>query len=570
MRLLFTRGRVILLIGLVVNVCILIGYLALDRYYSNTTVVPNVGGEYVEGVVGAPVSLNPLTAISDVDRDICSLVFSGLTKIGANNQIVGDLALHWDISADNLTYTFALRHDVKWHDGQPFTAQDVVFTIKTIQDPNYPGPLNIRGNWLGVDVQAPDDYTVQFKLSGPYAAFLENTSIGIVPQHLLSKVNIADLLKNDFNKNPIGTGAYRLGQVKSLGDQAVSAALPYFSDFYGKPPYIRTLTLRFYSNFDDMLSDFRSHKVLGMQQVPSSSFKQVEDLHNAQILHATLPQYQAVFFNTKSDKTYLQDVKVRQALSLAIDRKQLIKDVLGGRGDAVDGPLVSSSWAYTPPKDAITYDVAKARQILADDGWKDTDGDGILEKNNVKLAVTILTDDQADRYQTAKDVTTMWTAIGVQANTKSFLLGVFIDTYLRKRDYDAVLFGQNLSWDPDIYAYWHSSQINDPGLNISLLNDTKVDKLLEDARKLTDQQKRQDKYAELQQAIRDDAPAAFLYSPWYTYVVSSAIHNVTLPIMINSQDRFGDLSAWYMDTKRVKLTTKAAAKPVTVNHDEDL
>jgi peptide/nickel transport system substrate-binding protein len=382
---------------------------------------------------------------------------------------------------------------------------------------------------------------------------MENTVLGILPEHLLSGIPAADLPDQPFNQAPVGTGPYRFDQVKSRADSIASMSLHAWSGYYGAAPLIPTVAFIFYDNDQDLIAALRTRAVDAIHQIPSSGYDEIKELRNINILSTQLPQQQAVFFNTKG-KDILQNAALRKAFALAIGRDRIVDEVLHGQATVADGPLPKSSWAYVPP--VIETEISgpdQARQILADAGYTDTDNDGYLDMEGAVLGFDLLSDDNQERSQIALMIAEMEKQIGVKVDVKLFGVGTFINDYLRTRNYDAVLIGQNYTWDPDVYAYWDSSQIGDPGLNISQYANNKVDKLLEDARRLSDNAKRREKYTEFQRLIREDVPAVFLYTPLYHFAVNKAIHNVQLGFVMKPSDQYSTLSSWYIKTKRVKM-----------------
>jgi len=539
------------MVGLALAFAVIVGWVSIDHYLSTTTLVPDTGGEYVEGIVGRPVAINPVLAISDADRDICSLVFSGLTRIDDQGRLMPDLARSWEISEDNLSYTFHLRDDALWQDGEPFSADDVVFTIGLVQSAEFPGPITLRNSWLGVTVEKTDALTVVFTLQDPYAPFIENTILGILPRHRLENVAAGSLSDDIFNREPVGTGPFSFGKIVQTGQEVEAVVLEANLKYYEKAPYLESVRFRFFDDSQSMITALRQHSMEGIHLVTPDIAREVSEIRNLAQVSSSIPRYQAVFFNTQG-KAFLQEVAVRQALSLSIDRQRIIDEAVGGQAIIADGPLTQASWAYTPPSETVSFDLDRARTLLSDAGWSDEDQDGILEKDGEKLSFNLLSDDAPERVQAALLIADMWKQVGVSVEVRLFGVGTFIDEYLRKRDFDAVLFGQSLSWDPDIYAYWHSTQVSDPGLNISSYSNPKVDKLLEDARRLVKVEDRQKKYAEIQTVIRADAPAAFLFIPNYVYAVRDTIHEVKAVILFRPSDRFKDIVQWYEREKRVK------------------
>ncbi|HDS11681.1 MAG TPA: hypothetical protein ENN77_02130, partial [Candidatus Wirthbacteria bacterium] len=526
--------------------------ILVRQYLSNTTVVPDYGGEYVEGAVGRPININPVLVISDIDRDLVSLLFQGITRVDSNGKLVGDLAKSWEISEDRLSYTFYLRDNVFWHDKEPFTADDVIFTLGLITKPDFPGSFTLRNNWLGVEVQKIDDYAIKFVLQDPNAAFLENTIIGILPEHIWQDIDIQELALSNLNQVPIGTGPFSWVGFRREEDKIIGAELDFFPDYWGKKPYIGKIVFKFYDNRDDLLLAYQTKSIQGMSRLGAHNLSDVREYRNTNLLQAFFPRYQAVFFNTASEKQFLKDPVVRRALSLAVDRQQIVSEVIKNDAQIMDGPLMRSSWAYVPrSEDQPLFDPALAQNMLDEAGWLKNE-DGIRQKDDMRLSFNLLTDDEEERFETAFMIQQMWQEIGVEVQVRAFVVGTFIDDYLRPRNYDSVLFGQTLSWDPDVYAFWHSSQMGENGLNIANYSDDRVDKLLEDGRRLLDSKSRVDKYHDFQQIMRTDSPAVFLYSPAFNYAVSREINNVELGFMLRPSDRFQTIANWYINTKRVR------------------
>jgi len=551
---LWTRGRIVLIVGVLINLAVLTGWLWMDHYYRTTVEVPAFGGEYIEGLVGRPINLNPLVAISDADQDINSLIFSGLTRIDREGQLVGNLAREWEISEDRLTYTFRLYDEILWHDGTPFEAEDVVFTINLIQDPNFSGSFIVRNNWAGVEVEEIDPLTVRFTLRDPYAPFLENTTIGILPAHLLQNISGAELLTASFNKAPIGTGPYRFGEVESEGSDVLSLSLKAYRFHHRVSPLIETIRFRFYPNAQEAFEGLRQRHVHALSNLPPELKEELENLRNVEIFKGTLPNYQAVYFNTK--RPLFEDVRVRRALAHMTDRRALIDQVMGGRAQIADGPLPRNSWAYTTPHDTTpTYDPEKAAALLEEAGWT-LNENGIRQKDDMLLQFALISDDHEERRKAAFHLAEQWAEIGVWVDVRLFGVGTFIEDFLRRREFDAAIFGQNTYWDPDLYAYWHGSQINDPGMNLSRFEHGRLDRQLEDGRRLASTRERRERYVVVQEIIREDVPAIFLYTPEYNFVANRLVKGISVGYFARPSDRLRTVANWYIETKRVKIITE--------------
>lgn len=551
----FSRSLLVLLVGFLLNLTILGGWLYVDGYYSNTTLIPKRGGEYVEGVLDEPVTLNPLISVKDTDRDITGLIFNGLTTIDSTGRMVGDLAERWNISEDNLTYTFELRQDIFWHDGEPFDADDVIFTVRLIQDETFPGSPFLANGWKGIEIERINDYALAFTLQDPFSPFMDNTLVGILPEHLLNGVTASELPDLPFNSKPVGTGPFAFSEISAQGNTVNFLRLQRNDRFFRQDSYIEFIRFRFYSSNEALVEAMRQGEVHAIRRATGSILSDIQELEeDFTIYSGNTPGYQAVFFNLQGNNPFLKEAPIRQALSLAIDRKRVIDEIVHGAARPVDGPILETSWAYTPPPENWEdFNLERARQTLADLGFADVDSDGFVERDGQTLAFTLYSDDDPDRSRLAFLLAEMWQGVGAKVDVNLFGLGTFVDTYLRPRNYDALLFGHGLTWDPDVYSHWHSTQAKDPGTNVSAYSNERLDKVLEDARRLTDRGKRQERYTEFQRVIRESYPAVFLYTPSYLYPVSKEVKDVQLGYLQRPSDRFANIHRWYIDEERVEI-----------------
>ena len=506
------------------------------------------GGQYTEAVVGKTRFINPiLSQTNDIDADLVTLTFSSLLKTGENGQLENDLTDNYEVSEDKLTYTFHIKQNVLWHDGEKLTADDIVYTIKTIQDSSYYSPL--IANWQGVRAEKVDDYTVNFILKNTYAPFLNNLTFGILPQHLWQQVLANEFPLSELNFQPIGSGPYALDSFKKdKSGKIISIELRVSDTYYGNKPYVKKITFKFYASEEEAISAFNRKEVKGVNYISPGNLSKVADIDKKNINRLSIPRYYAVFFNQTQSKA-LADKTVRLALSYATDKNKLIADVLKGEGQKIDSPITPQLLGYNP--NIKTYDFAKehAQNILTEAGWVDKDNDGVREKGDEKLAFTLIATDWTDIAATAMEMQGMWKEIGANVEIKT--AENIQDEYIKTRAYQALLFGEILSYDPDPFAFWHSSQKKDPGLNLALYDNGAVDKILEEARKETDSNLRAQKYQEFQNLVVEDVPAIFLYSPNYIYLQDKSIQGLSAKNIITPSDRFNNVEKWYMKTTRV-------------------
>lgn len=535
----------IALVGLVLLAAVL-GYLSLTL---TTRVVPDRGGTYVEGVAGTFRYINPvLCQYNDVDIDLCHLVFSGLTTNDATGQVVPDLARNWKISDDGLTYTFYLRRDARWHDGVPVTANDVVFTVQTLQDPDYAGPPGMAELWRNVRAEKVDNYTVNFILETPYAPFLDGTSVGLLPFHVLATVPAEELPEHDFNAAPVGTGQFRVEEATSE-----HVILQANAGFYRGRPNLDRIEFRFYPDYQAVFRAYEHKEVMGIGRVLVKDLGQVQQGQTLNLYSAPLSGYTLVFLNLTNP--ILEDVLVRQALLLALDRQSMVDDFLGGQGIVADSPIVPFSWAYDTGIQRSSYDLEQAKTLLDEAGWRDEDGDGIREKDGEPLRLSLLTNDDEIRVRIMEAIVERWGEMGVNVLPQTTNISTLVGDFLKPRRFDAVLFGwSNLPGDPDPFPQWHSSQIDAEGQNYCGYANGEVDQLLEEGRRVHDGEEREELYLQFQQVFAEEVPALLLFYPIYNYAVDSRVKGVQVGPMIDSGGRFYSVSDWYIKTRRMLVT----------------
>ena len=540
--------------------------------------IPARGGAISEGVVGAPRFINPVLAFSDADLDMVSLVYSGLMRKDKDGSLKTDLAKSYEMSDDGLTYTFILKDNIYFHDNKPVTPDDIVYTINQIKDPANKSP--IKGNWDGISVQKIDNKTVKFTLKQCYSSFLENMTVGILPAHIWDKSN-SPIELNDANINPIGTGPYKISKVSKQSSGIIDYIdLASYNKFNLGEPFIGKFTMHFYSNESDLIEALQNG---GVNQISSITPTNAEMLKNKNYLikSSVLPRVFGLFFNQNQNKIFT-DKHVVEAINLAVDKNEIIKEVLDGYGVPIDGPIPPNIDINQKTDNANNLSsndrINQAESILASDGWKVNAG-GLLEKTvttttTVKtkgkkgsktkvttsvvkkgpastLQFTISTGNTDELIKTATLIKQDLQKIGIQVDVKTFDPGNLNQAVIRPRKYDALLFGQIVNRESDLFAFWHSSQRNDPGLNVAMYTNAKVDKILEDAFTTTNENQRTEKYAQCATAIENDMPAVFLYSPDFIYVVSKDVKNLSLDRITSPSDRFLSSYSWYTNTDDV-------------------
>lgn len=536
-----------MLLVILVSICLLI----INVYLNKTEIKPQVGGQYKEGVLGQPRFINPILAqTNDADRDLVQLIYSGLFKYNNQGELIHDLAQSYTISDDGLNYEIRLKENLVWHDQEPLTADDVIFTIKTIQNPEYKSPL--KNNWQGVLIEKIDDFTIKFKLNNIYAPFLHNLTVGIVPKHLWAGISAQNFPLAQYNLKPIGSGPYKFKEFTQNKEGQIELIKLVSNESFYQVPFIEKITLKFYKNQTDLINAYKRGQIDGLNFLSAANLSEIAS--DFKIHQINLPAYYAIFFNQTESKA-LSDKAVRLALSYATNKQEIIENVLAGYGQKVDSPLLPGWFGYNSEIKTYDFSLEQAQIILQEADWKDSNEDGIKEKTindqETDLEITILTTDWPELEQTAQLLKAQWEKIGARVNLETTDISTIQQDFIRPRQYQALLFGEVLGADPDPFAFWHSSQKKDPGLNLSLYQNKKVDKLLEETRQTSDHQIRIDKYNEFQELLVEDIPAIFLYSPIYLYPVDKKVKGINIQKLAIPSQRFSQVENWYIRIDRV-------------------
>lgn len=519
---------------------------ALNSEHSALT--PTRGGTIIEGVIGTPRFVNPALALTRADLDVTALVYSGLMKISPEGILENDLAESITISEDGLTYNIIIRKDITFHDGTPLTARDVAFTLRLIQDPDLKSPL--RGNWTDVTIEEIGEYELNIILEEAYAPFIENFTVGILPAFAWSDLPIEQLPFSQLNTEPIGSGPFTLVSAKrdtsGLIDHYTLAA--YRQNGYDAK--VDTIELAFFSNEVALLQALAEHKVSASAYVPPQDLSSVL-AQGYTLTEEPLPRTFGIFFN-QNRSAVLRDPSVREALTVGLDRSLLIDTALYGFGVPIGSPTT-----FTEPElesedgiddTATTSPAARAAEILEAGGWT-KDALGIWEKEIddtvTPLRITLRTSNAPLFDALTQSITAQWKAIGVDVVTEQFEQAGLVQSVIRPRDYEALLFGLDMSRSYDLYPFWHSSQQDDPGLNIAQYANVEVDKLLAEART---EQYGPDRQAALRAAgalITDEHPAIFLFQPTFTYVTDPDMSVAPMRQLGRPADRFSNITEWH-------------------------
>ena len=518
--------------------------------------VPMEGGQLTEGVIGTPRFVNPVLAVSDADRDLTTLFYSGLLRVSKEGDLIPDLARSYTVSEDGLVYTFTLKPEAVFHDGHPVTSADVRYTIERTQDPVIKSPR--RASWDGVTIATPDPLTVVFRLKQPYAAFMDNATIGILPRHLWEKVSSELFAFHEANLLAVGSGPYRLARVrKDSNGTPLSYDLQAFAHFTLGKPRVSTLTLAFYQNEDDLVRAFLRKDV---DAAAALSPQLVEHLRRPDVAlrEASLPRVFALFLNQNQNKIFSQP-EVRHALDLALDKEALIARVLNGYGTPLQGPLPPGSLGFSASLATTTLRSAdrllQAQAILQKAGWKLNDASRVMEyktgAETRQLRFTITTVNTDELTRAAEYVAAVWRQIGAEGTVATYELGDFNQNSIRTRKYESLLFGEIVGRDPDLFSFWHSSQRNDPGLNIALYTNVQMDALLEKMRAEHELTERLKLAQTFNRTLMQEVPAIFLYSPSFLYALPKRLQGTALAALASPTERFLHVHEWYLEEELV-------------------
>lgn len=526
--------------------------------------VPARGGTYTEGIVGTPRFINPLLASSDADQDLTSLTYSGLLKPTPDGTLTYALAESYTVSDDGLIYTFTLREDAVFHDGTAVTADDIVFTIALAQDPALKSPR--RANWEGVRAEKIDERHVQFTLLEPYGPFLENTVMGILPKHLWKDVSPEQFAFSQFNVEPIGTGPFKIKRVhRNEAGLPEYYELVSFKNYALGEPHIAKVLVKFYPSEEELLIAHASGDVDGISSVSPFSLSRIIG-DDSETIQAPLPRVFGVFFNQNVSPLFTNKT-VRQAIEAATDRDEIVREVLGGYGRTTDSPippgilkaLTNDTEAPVPESltetdDLVSDHAQKAQEILESDGWK-VNAEGLWSKTvggetqTVQFALS--TSNTPELKAVAELLKRQWEAAGIPVELKFFDTSDLNQNIIRPRRYDALLFGEIIGRELDLFPFWHSSQRNDPGLNIALYTNISADAHLQEARTTSDEAKKTAALQAFEEEVVEDIPAIFIYSPDFIYVVPTRVQGIELGPLTTSGERFLNIEAWYIETERV-------------------
>lgn len=536
-----SRRTVIIAASLVAAVLAAAGALAL-RLTGNEGVVLVNQPAYVEGVSGTWQRVNPLFGgANPVDADLSRLVFSGLVRIGADGSVQPDLADLPEVSDEDRTYTFRLRRNLQWHDGQPLTARDVAFTVRVLTSPDFAGDQTLAEGWRGAVVETPDDQTVVVRLRQASAPFLaRSATVGILPEHLVGTVPVRELEDAPFNASPVGSGPYRVESLDSREGRLVA-----YERYHLGQPSITRLTLKFYTDDASATRALQSGDVRALFLRGSLSEGQLSDVQKVKdTAVAQFRQANQIVLYLNTQTTFFRDERVRRAISLTIDRDAIVQKELLGAGTASASPVTPGTWAYVEEYDGTVPNLSEARQLLEQAGWLPSPGTGILAREGREFRFTIRVDNDPVRFAIANDIARQLDTLGIRATVASTTFTVLNLDYLVPRKYEAALAIWDQGPDPDLYFGWHSSQQGAAGLNLANFEDPVVDELIAQGRTTNDREIRLDSYRQLQEVWQDLVPGIIVAYPHSVYAYPDGLKNLAEGVLYDGGSRFLDIQEW--------------------------
>lgn len=512
------------------------------------------GGVYTEALVGSMGRLNPMLDWNNpADRDIDRLLFSGLVRFDSHGLPQPDLAESWGVSADGILYNFSLRPNALWHDGQPVTTKDVLFTIEMIKSSGSLFPQDIKDLWSEIEIKELPDGILQFRLPEPFAPFMDYVSFGILPSHILGDLPADQLASADFNLSPIGSGPYKFDHLIVESGQIKGVVLKINSDYYIEKPFIEQVVFQYYPDSISGLEAYEQGEVLGLSQVTGEIIDEVLANPNLSTYTSRLPQLSLVFLNQNNPAApYLQNKNVRRALLKGLNRSAIVSRALQGQGIIADGPILPGSWAYYDGIERLDYDPEAAANLLKEEGYIIPVGGGEARaKDNEVLSFPLVHPDDQVHTLIAQAIQADWAMINVKVELVPVSYDTLVNGYLVPRSYTAALADLNTvrTPDPDPYLFWHQSEATG-GQNYSQWDNRTASEYLETARTQANFSDRARLYRNFQVIFTKEMPSLPLYFPVYTFAVDSQVQGVQVAPLYDISDRLAFISEWYLVTRR--------------------
>ncbi len=516
--------------------------------------VPAAGGAFIEGIVGKPLGINPLFSDNlPVDRELVNLLFDGLTRFDSNGLLVPALAESWSVSEDGLVVNFKLKQDVKWHDGEAFTAKDVAFTYGLMQDPQFSGQQALKTLWQAVSIDTVGDYEIEFTLPEPYAPFLDATTRGILPAHVWQGLDLLGMSSGELNVAPVGTGPFMVnpGQDWQRSGRIRLSPNPLY---WPKRSQISILEFRFYPDDETLAAAFLSGEVHAVNTVSDSTLPLLASAAGTRLFTSPTSKYTELLFNvSESASPAVQSAESRRAFVNAVDRQKLIDDNLEGQGLPMDGPFLPSSWAYNANLSTDYFQrPISATQLLDSEGWIRPEGETWRMRDGDPLSLRLVTSGSALHSGLADAIAAQWRQVGIQVELSKILDLAELRETLSERAFDVAIVDIAPPGDPDLYDFW-SQEATIRGQGYSGWNNRRASEALESGRKLWSIAERRPYYDRFLGYFDEELPAATLFQHVSTYALSSEVKMAEIGRVFEPRDRYRSFPEWFLLYREVSV-----------------
>lgn len=561
---------IILVTGLVVGILLILQQVNPGEQIDSTP-SPISGGVYTEALVGEFLRLNPfLDLYNPPDHAVDQLLFNGLIKFDSQGIPQSDLAESWGVSVDGTVYNFSLRSDVVWHDGEPFTSNDVVYTISLLQSGHALIPQDLQNFWSEVEVVVLSETQIQFLLPEAFAPFLDYLTFGILPEHLLGDKSLEALIDDPYNLAPVGTGPFKFQRLLVENGEIVGVVLAAFDAYFQDRPFLDEFVFRYYPTSTEALTAYQEGIVEGIGDVDEAILNDVLAEPDLSIYTAREPLLTMVYLNLDDPEvSFLQNPDFRRALMTSINRDLIIEKVYGGQAIVAHGPVMPDTWAYYDEIEQVAYDPMQAKTLFEATGvTMDEEAAAYVTEDGLEVRLTLLYPDTPDHNSIAEQIRTNWEALGVRVTLDPKPYETVLAD-LAARDYQTALVDINLtrSPDPDPYPFWSQAQIQ-TGQNYADWDNRSASEFLEQARMTVDMGERQRLYRNFQVLFMRELPSLPLFYPVYTYGVSSDINGISFGPIFEPADRFNNVQDWYILSGRETNVDETTAESPAVTPEE--
>ncbi len=536
-------------IGLVISV------IGIDYQTAGicSDIVPAGGGKLLEGMVGLPSHINPL--LSDkhpIDQYLVDLIFDGLTRYDENGQLIPALAVSWSVSNDGRVYTFQLNENARWQDGQEVTSDDVYFTYNLLKDETFPASERMKSIFESVSIEALDKFSIQFEIPEAYGPFLEATTIGLLPAHILGDIDPGELVDHQYNIAPIGTGPFMVIPGRNW-QQTGTLKLAPNPLYWRQGANLDGIDINFYSDGEQLANAYSSGEIQAITSIQGPDMAVISTLPGIRIFTSRAPRLTQVIFNLRDEgDRAIRDLEIRRALVHGLDREALIDEVLDGLGLPLEGPFIPSNWAYnTGSMTPYPHDPALASTLLSTLGWELESGNEYRSNASQQLDFQLLFADNEQMRATAIDIAAQWADIGVNTILVPTLVEELSDR-LEEGGFDIALVEVEPTSDPDLYDFWSQEAIV-RGQNYGGWNNRRASEALESARQLHSPADRKPYYEIFLNIFDEELPALTLFQHVRSYGISSAVEEVDIGNFNSSREIYESFAKWFFFYREVAV-----------------